>query len=82
LFRFVRSVLQQQEIAKDSSEIVDKYEFTAEEREIMEGLKVPFAVYQFIDRHVVTLILSDGFCDLFGYNELSNSSCYWRAYYY
>jgi len=44
-----------------------RYVFTAEERSVLESLRQPFAVYQFIDKRVVTLLLSDGFCDLFGY---------------
>lgn len=35
----------------------------------MEHLRQAFAVYQFVDKRVVTLILSDGFCDLFGYKD-------------
>ena len=35
----------------------------------MENLRQPFAVYQFVDKRVVTLLLSDGFCDLFGYED-------------
>jgi len=30
---------------------------------------MPFAIYQFVDRRVATLILSDGFCELFGYTD-------------
>ena len=41
----------------------------------MEASRMPFAVYQFVDRRVVTLILSDGFCDLFGYDDRA------KAYY-
>ncbi len=33
----------------------------------MEGSRIPFAVYQFIEGRVVTLVLSAGFLDLFGY---------------
>ena len=36
---------------------------------------MPFAIYQFIDKRVVTLVLSAGFCDLFGYDS------YPKAYY-
>ncbi len=36
---------------------------------MLERLKQPFAVYQFVDRRVVTLVLSDGFCELFGYDD-------------
>ena len=35
----------------------------------MEASAVPFAVYQYIDRRVVTLVLSAGFCKLFGYRD-------------
>ena len=35
----------------------------------MEKSVAPIAVYQFIDKHVVTLLLSQGFLDLFGFTE-------------
>ena len=35
----------------------------------MEGLQQAFAIYQFIDKRVVTLVLSEGFCDLFEYED-------------
>jgi diguanylate cyclase (GGDEF)-like protein len=41
----------------------------------MEKADIPFAIYQFIDKRVVPLILSKGFCDLFGYEDLE------KAYY-
>ena len=41
----------------------------------MEGLRQPFAVYQLIDRKVVTLALSDGFMKLFGYTD--RAKAYW-----
>ena len=46
---------------------MDRYRFTAEQRAMLESLSQPLAIYQFIDKRVVTLVLSDGFCDLFGY---------------
>ena len=48
---------------------MERYVFTAEKRSALESLRQPFAVYQFINRRVVTLLLSDGFCDLFGYTD-------------
>ena len=33
-------------------------------------MAVPFAVYQFIDSRVATLVISDGFCKLFGYDDI------------
>ena len=46
-----------------------KYEFNESERKLLESLSEPFAVYQFVDKHVVTSIISDGFCKLFGYAD-------------
>ncbi len=54
---------------------MDKYKFSEIEFSLMEKLKIPFAVYQFIDKRVVTLVLSEGFCNLFGYEDKS------KAYY-
>lgn len=39
----------------------------------MEGMQVPFGVYQFVDMRVVTLVLSQGFCELFGYDDLDKA---------
>lgn len=52
---------------------MDRYHFSKEEQAIFEGLKQPFAIYQFVDKRVVTLALSDGFCDLFGYDDRSEA---------
>ena len=38
-----------------------KYEYSKTEKAIMEKSAVPFAVYQFIDKKVVTVLVSDGF---------------------
>ena len=48
---------------------MEKYRFSAQEQYTLEHLKQPFAVYQFVEKRVVTLILSDGFCTLFGYDD-------------
>ena len=48
---------------------MQKYCFPQQEQRMLERLKQPFAVYQFVDRRVVTLVLSDGFCELFGYDD-------------
>ncbi len=48
---------------------MERYRFTSEQQKLMEGMRQPFAVYQFIERKVVTLVLSDGFCRLFGYED-------------
>ncbi len=46
-----------------------RYEFSPEQKHYLEKLKVPFAIYQFVNKHIVTLILSEGFCELLGYED-------------
>ncbi len=46
-----------------------RYEIPEQERAIIEKLRFPFAVYQFIDKRIVTLALSDGFCEKFGFQD-------------
>lgn len=48
---------------------MEKYHFTKQEQTILEGIQQPFAVYQYVDSRVVTLVISDGFCRLFGYDD-------------
>ncbi|MCR5087929.1 MAG: bifunctional diguanylate cyclase/phosphodiesterase [Oscillospiraceae bacterium] len=48
---------------------MERYVFTPDQQTLLEKMQVPFAVYQFLDRRVVTLVLSDGFCELFGYED-------------
>ena len=46
-----------------------RYRFTEQLQTAYESMQVPFAIYQFINKRVVTLALSDGFCELFGYED-------------
>ncbi|MCR5090437.1 MAG: EAL domain-containing protein [Oscillospiraceae bacterium] len=48
---------------------MEKYRFPKPLQTAYEKLSAPFAVYQYVDRRVVTLALSDGFCELFGYRD-------------
>ncbi len=48
---------------------MERYRYTAQELKTIENLQQPFAVYQFIDKRVVTLALSDGFCRMLGYTD-------------
>ncbi|MCR5419615.1 MAG: GGDEF domain-containing phosphodiesterase [Lachnospiraceae bacterium] len=48
---------------------MERYEYNETERKILEKSPVPYAIYQFLDRRVVTLIISDGFCRLFNYED-------------
>lgn len=49
--------------------ISEKYSFDSRTQELLEQLTVPLGVYQFVDKRVVTLALSAGFCKLFGYDN-------------
>ena len=49
------------------------YRFNDTELSILEKQPAPLAVYQFVDRHVYTLALSDGFCELFGYTDKADA---------
>ncbi|MBR0268382.1 MAG: GGDEF and EAL domain-containing protein [Clostridia bacterium] len=46
---------------------MEKYTYSQEERAILESLAQPLAIYQIVDKRVVTLVVSDGFCRLLGY---------------
>ena len=46
-----------------------KYKMPRQEKTALERLRQPFAIYQFVDKRVSTLVLSDGFCKLFGYDD-------------
>ena len=48
---------------------MDRYQFDSSVLASMEASPVPFAVYQLIDQRVVTLVISAGFCDLFGFTD-------------
>ena len=52
---------------------MEKYTFPKEQRDCLEKLRQPFAVYQFLENRVVPLVLSDGFCALFGFGDRSQA---------
>ncbi len=43
-----------------------KYEFPEAERKALEKLNIPFVIYQFIDKRVVTLLVTNGMCRIMG----------------
>ena len=45
---------------------MERYRLSEQEQAVFEGLQTPFAVFQLVDKRVVTLALSDGFCDYIG----------------
>lgn len=48
---------------------MDRYEYPESERRSLERSPIPFAIYQFVDQRVVSLVLSDGFLRLLGYDD-------------
>ncbi|MBO6129453.1 MAG: hypothetical protein J6P79_11230, partial [Pseudobutyrivibrio sp.] len=45
---------------------MDKYQFGDLERNVLEGLNIPMAIYQLVDKRVVTLLVTDGLCRTLG----------------
>ena len=48
---------------------MNRYTYSKEVRAVLESMQQPLAVYQLIDDQVVTLLVSDGFCKLLGYED-------------
>ena len=48
---------------------MERYQYTKSELALIEESCIPFAVYQFIDKRVVTIALSAGFCELFALDD-------------
>ena len=54
-------------------EATERFYFDRATQEILEHLTIPFAIYQYIDKRVVTVALSQGFCDEFGFQKLEDA---------
>ncbi|HCI73023.1 MAG TPA: hypothetical protein DHV42_00585 [Lachnospiraceae bacterium] len=52
---------------------MEKYQFPEEIRITLEASPQPFAVYQHVNGRVVPLLVSAGFCELFGYPDRSKA---------
>ena len=48
---------------------MEQYRYDEQEFHLIEKSLVPFAVYQFLNKRVVTIALSQGFCDIFGFTD-------------
>ena len=55
--------------------MMKRYEFSGAECTALEKLRVPLAVYQFLNKRVVTVLVSDGFVELLGYRTATTGSC-------
>ena len=51
----------------------EKFHFDRRTQEILEHLTIPFAIYQYFDKRVVTVALSQGFCEEFGFEKLEDA---------
>ena len=54
-------------------EPTEKFTFDARTQEILERITIPFAIYQYIDKRVVTIAVSQGFCEQFGFQSLEDA---------
>ena len=52
---------------------MERYQYPADELAFIERSKIPFGVFQFIDKRLVTIALAQGFCDLFDFNSLEEA---------
>ena len=48
---------------------MERYQYSPQERATLERLRHPFAVYQLVGKRIVCLLMSDGFCELFKYDD-------------
>jgi len=46
---------------------MEKFKYDEQDLALIETSPVPLAVYQFLDNRVVTIALSRGYCQLFGF---------------
>ena len=51
------------------TEDMEKYSLDTNKKTLFENSCIPFAIYQFVNRRVVTIALSQGFCELFGLSK-------------
>jgi diguanylate cyclase (GGDEF)-like protein len=56
--------------------LLERYQYSDEELAFMEESQVPFAIYQFVNKRVVTLALSKGFFELFGLTGMDKKEVY------
>jgi diguanylate cyclase (GGDEF)-like protein len=56
--------------------LLEKYRYNEMEQAFLENSPVPFAVYQFINKRGVTIVISQGFIDLSGYTDMTREEVY------
>ena len=56
--------------------LLEKYRYSEEEQNFLENSPIPFGVYQFINKRVVTVALSRGFIEMAGYSDMTREEVY------
>ena len=55
---------------------MEKYRYSDEELNLLENSPIPFAIYQRVDGKVVTVVMSEGFLELSGYEGMDKKEIY------
>lgn len=55
---------------------MEKYRYSDEELKLLENSPIPFAIYQRVDGKVVTVVMSEGFLELSGYEGMDKKEIY------
>ena len=56
--------------------MMEKYSYRKDQLDIIENSCIPYAIYQFIDKRVVTIAVSDGFCELYQMKDKDGNQLY------
>ncbi len=46
-----------------------RYRFPEREQTVLENMQMPFAIFQLVDKRIVSLVVSSGFCELLGSDD-------------
>ncbi len=52
---------------------MERYKFSEQERKLIERSSIPFSIYQFIDKRVVTVAMSDGHREIIGTDTIEEA---------
>ena len=55
---------------------MEKYRYSDEELKLLENSPIPFTIYQRVDGKVVTVVMSEGFLELSGYEGMDKKEIY------
>ena len=55
---------------------MEKYRYSDEELKLLENSPIPFAIYQYVDDKLVTIVMSEGLLELLGYVGMDKKEVY------